>query len=178
MKEEVKSGGELALLGPQLAVLTTCIDGNGTPNILTQTWVTPVCFEPGVLVLSTFKGNYSHELIKKSGEFVINIPSAKLLEKVWFCGSNSGREVNKFKETGLTAEKSLLVAPPSIKECIASIECKVSQSVDIGEHTLFFGEIVKARVDSSVFEKNYLLDKVQLVYVSGEHCYALNPDSL
>lgn len=178
MKKEVEKERALALVGPRLAVLTTCVDEKGTPNVLTQTWVTPVSFSPNVLALATYQENYSRELIEKSGEFVVNIPTVELLEKVWFCGSNSGRDVDKFTGTGLTPEKSAIVAPPGIKECVASIECRVVKSCDVGNHTVFFGEIVKTRAESEFFDNTYLLSKVRLPYIYGEKCYTLNPESI
>lgn len=178
MKKEVEAERACALVGPRLAVLTTCVDEKGTPNVLTQTWITPVSFSPNVLALATYQENYSYELIEKSGEFVVNIPTVELLEMVWFCGSNSGRDVDKFAKTGLTPEKSEVVAPPSIRECVASIECRVVKSCDVGNHRVFFGEIVKARAESQFFDKTYLLSEVPLPYVDGEKCYTLNPESI
>jgi len=117
----------------------------GKDNVMTAAWCFPLSAEPPLFGVSISQKRYSHGLIKKSGEFVINIPGSGLMEAVRICGENSGRDSDKFELAGLTKENSEKVAAPSIKECIASIECKVVNSLETGDHVIFVGEAVNVK---------------------------------
>lgn len=135
---------------PVPLVMATCADGDGKSNIITLAWVGNVCSEPPMIGISVRPPRHSHALIKESGEFVVNIPSTSLAREVDYCGVASGRDVDKFKETGLTAVPGSKVGAPLIKECPINIECKVSQIVSLGTHDLFIGEVVAVHVDEEV----------------------------
>jgi len=79
-------------------------------------------------------------------EFVVNVPTKELINQTMFCGAKSGKEVDKFKETGLGKESSLSVKTVSIKECPVNIECKVVQEIETGDRTWFIGEIVNGKI--------------------------------
>lgn len=88
---------------------------------------------------------YSHELFHRSVDFSINFPPKELVEEAIFCGERSGKDVNKFEETGLTAVKGKKIDTPIIEECLVNLECRKVQVIDTGDHTWFIGEIVCAQ---------------------------------
>jgi flavin reductase (DIM6/NTAB) family NADH-FMN oxidoreductase RutF len=95
---------------------------------------------------------HSYEIVKRTGEFVINLTTEALAEATDWCGVRSGRNFDKFKECGLTAEKSAVVAAPSIAEAPISIECKVKQIIPLGSHDMFIGEVVNVAVDEQYID--------------------------
>lgn len=111
------------------------------PNIMAAAWCCPLSFDPPIFGVSIAKGRFSYELISKNKEFTINVPSEELKDVVKTCGTVSGRELNKFSKTGLTPEFGQLGAP-MINECHASLECKVIEEKEVGDHIFFVGEVV------------------------------------
>ena len=157
-------------LSPRLVVLVTSVDREGRPNIIPLSWVMPTSFEPPLIAISVGIKRFSHNLIESSGEFVVNLPTRHLLNEVMFCGSHSGKSVNKFKETGLTPLKSEKVKPPRIKECVAHLECKLVNKLRTGDHTIFVGEVIASSCDEEVFDEklNILnLNRVKPLYHRG-----------
>jgi flavin reductase (DIM6/NTAB) family NADH-FMN oxidoreductase RutF len=96
------------------------------------------------VAISIGKTRYSHDLIKKSKEFVVVFPNSKMVEEMLYCGTHSGRNVDKFKEAGLKIKKAKFVKPPLIEDCILNLECKVVNSLDTGDHTIFIGQVIAA----------------------------------
>ena len=127
---------------PTPAALITCVDGSGKPNIITLGEVAMVSLKPTRVSVGARPATYSNGLIKASGEFVINFPTVDIIDKVDFCGTRSGRNVDKFAETGLTPEPAIHVKPPLIKECPVNLECKVIGVVSLGSHDLFIGDVL------------------------------------
>lgn len=138
-------------------------------NIITIAWQTPVSIKPPALAISIGKERFSLELIKKSGEFIVNIPNWDLLEPMLYCGTHSGRDVDKFKETGLTPEKAeKLINTPKIKECIGEIECSVIDAIEVGDHIVFLGEVLYAEAEESLFKDGiWDTEKAGLIYHCG-----------
>jgi len=136
------------MLFPLPAVMVSCQEEGKRPNIITLAWVGVVCSEPPMVGISIRKNRYSFDIIKESKEFVINIPRGGLLKAVDFCGTTSGKDVDKFAECGLTPMKGTKVNAPLIEECPVNLECVVRQIPDLGSHCLFIGEIVATHVDS------------------------------
>jgi flavin reductase (DIM6/NTAB) family NADH-FMN oxidoreductase RutF len=159
-------------LFPCPVVLVTSIDNNGKPNIMTVTWTGMVCTDPPILSLGIRSKPYSHRLVERSGEFVVNVPTTEILEQTDLCGMVSGKDVNKFSETGFTAEPAKKVKPPLIKECPVNIECKVKKKISLGSHDLFLGEIVHVNLAPGILNEQGKIDfsKVSLfVYNQGEY---------
>ena len=146
VKEEVKEV-IAALLHPRPVVLVTCIDKQGRSNIVSVAWNMPVSHHPPLLVISVSPKRFSHKLLKETEEFVVNVPPYELMNEVEFCGSVSGKQVDKFKESGLTPKPARMVKPPIIEECLAHLECKIVNKVQAGDHTLFIGEVLTAYVN-------------------------------
>ncbi len=130
------------ILYPSRVVLVTSIDSEGMPNIITLAWTSILSSNPFMVGISIASKRHSHKLISESKEFVMNLPTIELEKQVVICGTKSGRNTDKFKETGLTPINSEKVSPPRIKECYAWLECKLVKSVETGDHTLFVGEVV------------------------------------
>ncbi|MEO0091954.1 MAG: flavin reductase family protein [candidate division WOR-3 bacterium] len=128
-------------------------------NIITVTLIHIFSFSPPLIGIGIKPERYSYHLIRQSKEFVINIPMKDLLSATIFCGTKSGRDVDKFKETGLTKEPSLSVQTISIKECPVNIECKVVKEIDCGDRTWFIGEIINGKI-----AKDYRLEDTILYW--------------
>ncbi|MEM0302918.1 MAG: flavin reductase family protein [Archaeoglobaceae archaeon] len=120
------------------------VSGVEKPNIMTADWVIPLSFEPKMLGVSVGHKRYTNKLIKDYKEFVVAVPTIELLRDVWIAGSISGATEDKISKVKLTLVKSQKIRVPSIKECQANLECKVINEVEVGDHTLFVGEIVNA----------------------------------
>ncbi len=114
-------------------------------DVLAMTWWTKTSFQPNLYLISVGKTRFSHELIEKSKCFAINFMPYELKEKILFCGKNSGRDLDKFKETGLTKVEGEKINCPLIKESLAYLECRVVKKIDSGDHTIFVGEVVNAK---------------------------------
>lgn len=142
------------------------------PNTFTVGWTGIINTKPPMTYISVRPSRFSYELIKNSGEFVINLPSSNLVRTVDSCGVKSGRDIDKFKTFGITAEESFNVSAPSIAECPVSIECKVKQIIPLGTHDMFISDIVGISVKEELINKNgrLCLDRAGLMaYIHGEY---------
>jgi flavin reductase (DIM6/NTAB) family NADH-FMN oxidoreductase RutF len=138
---------KLLQAGPaSVVVLATCVDSEGKANIITLGMYMSISLDPTLVCIGVSPKRYSHDLIDESGEFVVNVPSIDLEKEAHFCGTKSGRDVDKFAETGLTPVPAKTVKPPLIKECFGHLECRVVQSHVCGDHTLFVGEVLSSSV--------------------------------
>lgn len=131
---------------PERTVLAVSISKDGKPNIITLGWNMPTSIKPPMVAISVGLTRYSHKLISESGEFVLAFPSEGMEDALLFCGTHSGRDVDKFKATGLTPVKAKYVKPPLIAEATVNMECRVVGSIRTGDHTIFVGEILAAYV--------------------------------
>jgi flavin reductase (DIM6/NTAB) family NADH-FMN oxidoreductase RutF len=160
-------------LHPMHTVLVTCMGEDGKPNIITLAWVMPTSNDPPLVAISVSPKRYSHHLITDSGEFVINIPTVELLEQTIACGTISGRNRDKFKETCLTPVQAKKVKTPVIKECVAHLECRLQELFVTGDHTIFVGKIVAAYANKGIFAEKYDLEKTPLLYHAGGNTFAV-----
>ncbi|TAL24213.1 MAG: flavin reductase family protein [Nitrospirae bacterium] len=135
------------LLHPKMAFFLTSIGKDKKPNVMTCAWATPVSEEPPIVIVCVAKEAYTAELIKKTKEFVINIPTKKFLKELWICGKISGRDTDKFKKSGLKIKKAKKVKPTVIDGCAGYIECRLLKTVEAGECYAFFGSVVSAYAD-------------------------------
>ena len=148
------------------------------PNVMTAAWTGIVSSEPAMTYVSIRPSRYSHELIKESGEFVINLTTLDLVVAADFCGVKSGRDTDKFKEMNLTAEACSEVSAPQIAESPLSLECKVKSVTNYGSHDMFLAEIVAVNVDDKYIDANgkLCLEKAGLVAYSHGHYFTLGRD--
>ncbi len=121
----------------------------GKSNIMTMGWHMVMEFEPSIIGCYIWDANYSHGLIRKTRECVINIPTIDLAAEVVKIGNCSGRDVDKFSEFNLTALPGERVGAPLIKECYANFECRLVDSSLIKKYNLFVFEAIKAHVSLS-----------------------------
>lgn len=140
------------LLYPRLTVLITTCDARGNPNVATFSFVMPVSFEPKYVAFSVAPGRHTFSNLREVPEFVVNVPTFDMLSKAWLCGQCSGREVDKFKLSGLTPVPSLRVRPPRVKECPIQLECVVELAKEFGDHWLIVGRVVEEHVERVDFE--------------------------
>lgn len=159
------------MLNPVPAVMVSC----GTEkehNIITVAWTGIVNSEPPMTYVSVRKQRYSHDMIAKTGEFVINMTTEKLAFATDYCGVRSGRDVDKFKEQNLTPVKGEKVNCPVIKESPVNLECKVVEVHEYGSHDMFVAEIVNVQVDEDLMDEKgrIRLDQAGLLaYNHGEY---------
>jgi len=149
-----KSLGAKTILYPAPVLLVGTYNKDGKPNLMTAAWGGICCSVPPCVAVSLRKATYSYGNIVFREAFTINIPSASQVEKADYYGIESGRNINKFKKTGLTEIKSSLVDAPYSEEFPVVLECKLLNSIEIGLHTQFIGEIMDVKVDPSVIGEN------------------------
>jgi flavin reductase (DIM6/NTAB) family NADH-FMN oxidoreductase RutF len=156
---------------PRPAALITC-SGEKGDNIITMSWIATLCSIPPIIGMGIRKNRFSHSAIVQKSEFVVNIPGEELVKEADYCGTHSGRDVDKFKETGLTRENARVVSVPMIKECPINIECKLTKAIDLGSHTLFLGEVVGTHIDEKIMTIGALDDTKfkPLTYLSPHYC--------
>ena len=133
-KQSFKPGN---MLYPLPAVMVSCQRPQEAPNIITVAWVGTVCSEPAMLSISVKKERYSHNILKDTNEFVVNLVTKDLVRATDYCGVRSGRDVDKFKETNLTPVSSCRIHAPGIKESPVNLECQVKQVIELGSHDMF-----------------------------------------
>ena len=130
------------MLYPLPVVMVSLADRDGRPNIITLAWVGTVCTNPPMVSISVRPERYSYPILKEAGEFVINLTTKELAFATDYCGVKSGRDVDKFKEMGLTPIPASEVKAPMIKESPVNIECKVRQILPLGSHDMFLADVV------------------------------------
>lgn len=154
---------------PLPAVMVSCGDMKNS-NIITVAWTGIINTNPAMCYISVRPERFSHELIKKNGEFVINLTTKELARATDWCGVKSGRDFDKFKEMGLTKEKATIVKSPMIAESPISVECMVDKIVPLGSHDMITAKIVAINVsDKFVNEKGaFDISKCDLMaYANG-----------
>ena len=160
------------MLYPLPVVMVTAQDRNGKQNIITLAWAGTVNTNPPMVSISIRPERYSYEMIKESGEFVINLTTKDLAFATDYCGVKSGRDVDKFKEMKLTPLEADVVKAPLIKESPVNIECKVTEIKELGSHHMFLAEVVSVHVDDAYMDekgKFHLSDSDPIVYSHGEY---------
>ncbi len=144
MKQSWKPG---TMIYPLPAVLISCGESEQEYNLFTVAWTGTVCTNPPMCYISVRPERHSYEIIKRTGEFVINLTTASLARATDWCGVRSGRDYDKFSEMGLTAEAAAVVKAPIVAESPVSIECRVKQIVPLGSHDMFIADVVNVLVD-------------------------------
>jgi len=155
MKKQVEKNMATRLVNPGMLVLVTA-SHRAHLTITPCAWHMPLSKEPPTLGIALSKGHFSSELIKESQEFIINVPTWNLLDKVITCGKISGRDFDKFKEAGLGSQKpTVLQNTPKIAECIGHLECMLKSINEVGDHFLFVAEVVNVEVEGDFFKGGF-----------------------
>ena len=146
-------------------------------NFLTAMWFTPTGFEPSRMVVAILKRTLTYKLILERGEFVMSAPTEKMMEVVVFAGYVSGRDVDKWKATGLTPVKGSKVSVPLIGEAIANVEYRLIQQIPFDEQMdLFVGEVLATHVRKGAMEGElYREDSNPLLYMGTKYDPAGEP---
>ncbi len=159
------------LLAPVPPTLVTC----GTaeqPNVLTIAWTGILSTHPPMTYISVRPERYSHDIILSQKEFVINLPTASMMQTVDFCGVRSGKDINKFIACNLSTEPAENVAAPLLAACPVNLECRVTKTEPMGTHTIFTAEIVGVNVDETYLDSKGKLNLQQcglMAYAHGEY---------
>jgi flavin reductase (DIM6/NTAB) family NADH-FMN oxidoreductase RutF len=138
--------------------LVSC-EHSGKKNIISVGMFAYFSGKPTLVGVGIAPSRFSYELIQKSGAYVVNVVDEKLIEAVTICGENSGRDVNKFELAKLTTVPARRVSAPLIEESPLSIECKVVQVIEVGDHVWFIGEVLAVHVREGYDWKDGLLFK-------------------
>ncbi len=160
------------MLYPLPAVMVSCQRPGEKPNIITVGWAGTVCTNPAMLSIAVRPNRYSYDIIKETGEFVVNLTTEKLVKATDFCGVRSGRDTDKFAECHLTAEAASQVSVPLIGECPVNIECRTEQILELGSHHLFIARVAAVDVDERYMDENGRFDLNKsglIVYSHGEY---------
>lgn len=167
-KRSLKGG---ALLAPVPAVMVSVGDEN-EKNIITVAWCGTVATSPAKTYISVRPSRHSYDIIKRTGEFVINLVPAALAKTADYCGIYTGAKVNKFEKCHLSPGSIEGVTAPTIEECPLSIACRVTDIIPMGTHDMFLADVLSVSADEELFdEKGALhLEKAGLcAYVHGAY---------
>ena len=146
---------------PKMLVLVTSKDKE-KDNIITLAWHTPLSHKPPLYGISITPNRFSHNLIRRSKEFAINFIDNSIRGEALYCGTHTGKIINKFEETGLHRKRAKVIKAPLIREAVAWIECKLVDEKKIGDHTLFIGKVVST---ADTNKKSRLYDKGGRIFI-------------
>jgi flavin reductase (DIM6/NTAB) family NADH-FMN oxidoreductase RutF len=161
-------------LYPLPAVMVSC----GTmekSNIITVAWTGIINTNPAMVYISVRPTRHSYNIIKESGEFVINLTTKDLARATDWCGVKTGAKVDKFKEMKLTKERAEFVKAPMIKECPVSVECRVKEVKELGSHHMFMAEVLAIHADEKYIDDKGAFDisKCDLMAYLNGHYYSM-----
>ncbi len=168
MKKSFKPG---AMLAPVPAVMVSCGEGE-EKNIITIAWTGIINSNPPMTYISVRPSRYSHDIIEKNREFVINLTTEQLTFATDYCGVKSGRDVNKFNEMQLTPTEGDIVRCPMIEESPVNLECRVTEIKRFNSHDMFIAEIAAIHVDEKLVDEKGRINLGEagiLSYVHGEY---------
>lgn len=167
------------LIYPLPAVLISCGSTPEDYNILTISWIGTICTNPPMCYISVRPERHSYEMIKRTGEFVINLTNEDMAYATDWCGVKSGKDFNKFEEMKLTPVKGEIVNAPIVKESPLSIECKVKEIIPLGSHDMFIAEVVNVQADTKYINPEtdtFDLGAAKLIAYSHGHYYKLGEE--
>lgn len=171
MKQVWKPG---TMLNPLPAVIVSC----GTPeraNLITIAWTGTICTNPPMLYISVRPERFSHALIAETMEFTVNLTTADMARATDWIGVRSGRDFDKWAETGLTPVPGVAVRCPAIEESPLSIECRVKEILHLGSHDMFIAEVADVLADERYINTEtgkFELERAGLLQFSHGHYYA------
>lgn len=143
------------MLYPLPAVIVSTADKKGNDNMITIAWTGTVCTNPAMLYISVRPERYSYHMILESGEFAVNLTTKELARAADWCGVRSGKDTDKWKETGLTRGKAeKLIYAPVIQESPVNIECKVREVKELGSHHMFLAEVLAVQADNRYMKES------------------------
>lgn len=161
------------MIYPLPAVMVSCGIIPEDYNIITISWTGTICTDPAMCFISVRPGRHSYDIIKNSGEFVINLTTRSLAYATDWCGVKSGKDHKKFAEMNLTPVPSSKIRTPMVKESPVNIECVVREIKELGSHHMFISEVVAVNADEKYIDKNTglfrLNDAEPICYSHGKY---------
>ena len=145
MSKQKWKGGNMVY--PLPAVMVSCRGKDGSDNIITIAWTGTVCTNPPMAYISVRPSRHSYDMIKETGEFVINLTTEDLTYATDYCGVTSGRDVDKWERCKLTKIEADEVNVAMIEECPVNIECRVREAHEYGSHTMFVADVLCVHAD-------------------------------
>ena len=133
--------------------MASCGDTPENYNIITIAWTGTICSDPPLCYISVRKERHSHDIIARTGEFVINLTTEPLARATDWCGVRSGHDHNKFREMNLTPEPAQIVKAPLIAESPLNIECQVFEVKELGSHDMFMARVVAINAEENLIDK-------------------------
>ncbi len=158
--------------GPVLLVTTSW---HGKANVMPVAYAMPLSFTPPLVGIAVHPSRHTHDMIRFSEEFAINVPGRKFLHHVQYLGSVSGKDLDKLEQTKLPTIRARKVDAPLIDGCMGYVECGLEDALRLGDHTLFVGRVVAASMDDEAFEETWLLadDDYKPLHYLGLNRYAI-----
>jgi len=175
IKKEIWKGG--TMIYPLPVPMITCGDIDGEHNIITIAWTGIISTEPPRCYISIRPNRYSYEMIKKSGEFIINLTTTELAFATDWCGVKSGKDVDKFREMKLTPQRGIEVKAPLIAESPINMECRVFDIQKMGSHDMFLADILRIHATKEHINKEtgaFNLNKADPICYSHGKYYSLD----
>ena len=160
------------MLYPLPAVLVTVRDKEGRDNMITIAWAGTACTNPPMLYISVRQERYSYKALRETGEFVVNLTTKDMAKAVDYCGVRSGKDVDKFKQTGLQKGEASKVNVSVIEDSPVNIECKVRELLELGSHHMFLADVVHVTVDDRYMDEKgtFHLERANpIVYSHGTY---------
>lgn len=168
MKKQISIDVANRLINCGMVILVTS-SFEGKNNITTCAWHMPVSKQPPIVAVGLAKKHLSSEYINKTKEFIINVPTWQLLDKVKICGTMSGRKIDKYSQAGFTSCKPIgLKNTYKISECAGDLECRLIEAKEAGDHFIFLGEVVSAQVEAEYFINDFWnTNKIDFIFHLG-----------
>jgi len=179
MRQSIEEMEARRLLGGGPVVLLTTAWHNNH-NVMPAAFVTPLSIEPPLIGVAVHPARHTHDMIRFSEQFALNIPTQRLLHHVQYLGSVTGAELDKLELTRLPTLRARRVDAPLLQGCVGWIECGVEDAYRIGDHTLFVGKVAAACVEKDAFDDAWLLDdpEEKPLHYLGVNYYAVLGDRL
>jgi len=164
------------MIYPLPVVMVSCGESEETFNIITIAWTGTICSDPPMCYISVRPGRHSYDIIRRTGEYVINLTTRDLSRATDWCGVRSGSKHNKFEQMGLTPGKASIVNAPIIQEAPVHIECRVKEVVPLGTHDMFISDVVNVLADDAYLNEKtgaFRLDLADPICYSHGHYFSL-----
>jgi flavin reductase (DIM6/NTAB) family NADH-FMN oxidoreductase RutF len=165
--QEIERHKAFELASPFPYVLVVTQDKRDRPNIMGLSWWTYTSWDPLMIAISIGHEKYSHDCLEHHKEFVLCFPSEGQEKDGWLCGTKSGRDIDKFQETGFKPVHSKIVKPPIIEGSTVAYECKVVKHVETGDHTLFISNVVAIHGDPAKLNHLYSIHYTKLISIGS-----------
>ena len=162
------------MIYPLPVVLVSCGETSEEYNLITIAWTGTISSDPPMCYISLRPTRHSYEIIKRTGEYVINLTTEKLAYATDWCGVRSGKKINKWEKTGLTPAPATIVKAPIVAEAPISIECKVKEIMNLGSHHMFISEVVNVIADEQFIDpgtRAFSLKKANPICYSHGHYF-------